>query len=264
MPGNTQTHTSTITAIKGFTDNYFWKLCYGSRAVIVDPGDAKPIIANLTQNQQQLTALLITHHHADHTGGVNALKSQYDCVVYGPAKEAQNVVEQPLVECERIIPEGIAETAEIIDVPGHTAGHISYYFPHLKALFCGDTLFTGGCGRIFEGTVAQMFHSLQKLAKLPEDTLVYCAHEYTLNNLRFAITVEPHNKALQQRLKAVETARSSHQPTVPGTIAEELATNPFLRVHQTEIRQSAEANTGYRMHSDEETFAVIRKMKDTF
>ncbi len=258
------TNTCTISAINGFTDNYFWKISAGSQAVIVDPGDAKPLIADLIQHQQTLTAILITHHHADHIGGVNGLKDKYPCIVYGPSKEAQNVVEHSVTEHDRFQPQGLSETAEIIEVPGHTAGHISYYFPQLKALFCGDTLFAGGCGRIFEGTAAQMFHSLQKLARLPVDTRVYCAHEYTLSNLRFAITVEPHNKALQQRLKSVEKARANNQPTVPSTLGEELATNPFLRVNQTEIRQTAESSTGYMMHSDEETFAVIRKMKDSF
>lgn len=257
-------HNCSISPIKGFTDNYFWKLSVGSKAVIVDPGDASAVIADLEKNQQTLTSILITHHHADHIGGVIALKDRYNCPIYGPSKEAQNVVQRPLHGDECFVPEGLSDSAVVIEVPGHTAGHISYYFHELKALFCGDTLFAGGCGRIFEGTAAQMYQSLQKLAQLPENTQVYCAHEYTLANLKFAISVEPHNKALQLRLKSVEEARAHNKPTVPSSIGEELATNPFLRVNQTEIRQAAESTTGYMMHSDEETFAVIRKMKDVF
>ncbi len=257
-----------ISAIKGFTDNYFWKITSGNTsdnlAVVVDPGDAAVVIANLQKNQQQLSAILITHHHSDHIGGVKALKQKYPCKVYGPAKEASQVVERQLVEGENITPEGLSFEFNILDVPGHTLGHISYYCAELKALFCGDTLFAGGCGRIFEGSAAQMHHSLAKLAKLPADTRIYCAHEYTLSNLNFAISVEPNNIALQERLAAVKLAVANNIPTVPSLLAEELATNPFLRVEQAEIINSTPSSSTPASRTLVDTFAAIRTMKDNF
>lgn len=266
---STDQHQSTatvgnISAIKGFSDNYFWKITSGNRAVVVDPGDAAVVIANLEKNQQQLSAILITHHHADHIGGVKALKQKYHCKVYGPAKEASDVVECQLVEADNITPEGLSCEFNILDVPGHTLGHISYYCAELKALFCGDTLFAGGCGRIFEGTAAQMYHSLAKLAKLPADSRIYCAHEYTLNNLNFAISVEPNNNALQQRLAAVKVSVANNIPTVPSLLAEELATNPFLRVEYAEIINSAKLFSTSVNRTSVDTFAAIRAMKDNF
>ena len=231
----------TIDPVPAFRDNYLWLLSYAGRAAIVDPGDAAPVFAALAARSLTLEAILVTHHHADHTGGA-------------PARAL----------CEGDAIEVLGQRLQVLDVPGHTAGHIAYYAPALRALFCGDTLFAGGCGRLFEGTPAQMLASLRKLATLPGDTRIYCAHEYTLSNLRFALAVEPDNLHLQQRSERCSQLRARQVPTVPSTLAEERETNPFLRVTEAPVRRAAEQRTPGAAASDESVFAVLRAWKNVF
>ncbi len=251
-----------VSAINGFTDNYFWKISQGNNCAIVDPGDAKPVLRELKETRQQLTAILITHHHGDHVGGVKQLKQQFNCPVYGPANETIPFIDHPLKQGDRIQVEGLNLSLDIIDIPGHTAGHIGYFGNN--HLFCGDTLFAGGCGRLFEGTPEQMLNSLEKLAALPLNTQIYCAHEYTLSNLKFALSVEPDNKTLEERYFQVKLAREKHQATVPSTLTIELATNPFLRTGQPGLKASAEKFLGRTTTSKAQVFAAIRQLKDQF
>lgn len=249
-----------ISYIKAFQDNYFWKITEGHHCLIVDPGDAQPVIDDVNACNQTISAILVTHHHSDHIGGVKTLKSQFQCPVYGPNREASQVVDIPLFEGDKIRPEGSNHEFQIFEVPGHTLGHISYFADHLQALFCGDTLFAGGCGRLFEGTAAQMLASLKKLSSLPPETKVYCAHEYTLSNLKFALTIEPDNKALVTRFQKIKKMRSENMSTVPSLLEDELATNPFLRTHSSNIKE-----TLFAADKDEVgIFAQIRALKDHF
>ncbi len=251
-----------IEPIPAFDDNYVWWLADGRAAVVVDPGDAAPVARRLSQTGLQLTAILVTHHHGDHVGGVEALVEATGAHVYGPAAEAIACVRTPLSAGDRI--EVLGHSFEVIDVPGHTRGHIAYYAPRLAALFCGDTLFACGCGRLFEGTPQQMAESLGRLARLPGETSVYCAHEYTLANIRFALAVEPDNPRLAARGRACEAARVAGRPTLPSTIAEELATNPFLRCDVPALRARAERETPGAGASAVATFAALRAWKNRF
>ncbi|WP_085315611.1 hydroxyacylglutathione hydrolase [Derxia lacustris] len=228
-----------VHALPAFADNYLWLIEDGRRAAIVDPGDAAVVRQALAERGLTLGAILLTHHHADHTGGVAALAAEQPCRVHGPRAEAIAGVTEPHEGGERF--ELFGQTAEVIAVPGHTRGHIAYYLPRLAALFCGDTLFAGGCGRLFEGTSAQMWASLSRLAALPGSTAVYCAHEYTLANLRFALAVEPGNAALVERERLVRGWRADGRISLPSSIALELATNPFLRAAEPAVAASAEA-----------------------
>ncbi|WP_265942991.1 hydroxyacylglutathione hydrolase [Dechloromonas sp. A34] len=214
-----------VSFIPAFKDNYIWLLTQGSSAFVVDPGEAAPVLARLEADGLRLEGILITHHHGDHQGGVGELKAHYKPEVFAPAKESITGCTRPLDGGERI--EVLGQTLQVMAVPGHTLGHIAYYAPGL--LFCGDTLFGAGCGRLFEGTPAQMAASLDSFAALPDETLIYCAHEYTEMNLRFALAVEPDNLALRQRVTRVAAQRAAGLPSVPSTLAEEKATNPFLR-----------------------------------
>lgn len=258
-----------IRGVPAFNDNYLWLLDDGERAVVVDPGDAAPVQAALAQRELSLCAILITHHHFDHTGGVDALLAVAPVPVFGPDDARIPQVTHPLKAGDRC--EFLGLEAEIIEVPGHTSEHIAYFVRDPAAcgaplLFCGDTLFAGGCGRLFEGSPAQMRNSLQKLADLPDDTRVYCAHEYTQANLKFAKAVEPNNAALAARIESVAQARDAGQPTVPSTLAEELATNPFMRWQQQEVIASAASQRGSnaRELAADEVFATIRQWKDNF
>ena len=222
-----------VIRIPAFKDNYIWLLRKGRSAVVVDPGDALPVLEVLKHEALQLEAILITHHHADHQGGVAKLLSNSPAEVFGPAAESITGLSRPLRGGESIRFEAIGADFQVLTVPGHTLGHLAYYGN--GCLFCGDTLFGAGCGRLFEGTPAQMSKSLASLAALPNETAVYCAHEYTQVNLRFAQTVEPGNRELQRRAESVAIARAEERATIPSSIALEKATNPFLRCHAQEI-----------------------------
>ncbi|TFW31938.1 hydroxyacylglutathione hydrolase [Massilia horti] len=257
----------TVLAVPAFKDNYLWLIHDGVHAAAVDPGDAEPILAALDDHKLTLTAILLTHHHADHIGGVPGLLARTRVPVFGPRNEDIAVVTEPLSEGDRVQVPGLDLAFDILDVPGHTRGHIAYVrsTPGLHWLFCGDTLFAGGCGRLFEGTPAQMVHSLAKLAALPEDTLVFCAHEYTLSNLRFAEAVEPANQALHLRLRDESAKRAAGLPTVPSTIGLEKGTNPFLRYREPEIVEKLLAAGKLAPGaSPVEAFAALRAWKNAF
>jgi hydroxyacylglutathione hydrolase len=263
------TQALSVLTVPAFRDNYLWLIHDGTHAAVVDPGDAKPILAALKENGLKLTAILLTHHHADHIGGVPELLQHYQVPVFGPRNETIAAVTLPVGESKIVDVPGLALKLSVLDVPGHTMGHIAYVREadgdQPAWLFCGDTLFAGGCGRLFEGTPAQMISSLGKLAALPDTTLVYCAHEYTLSNLRFARVVEPDNVALQERVR-VETDKREHDlPTVPSTIALEKATNPFLRYREPAI--AAQLLKGGRLDRADTplaTFTALRLWKNDF
>ncbi len=220
-----------ISLIPAFKDNYIWLLTCGQRAAVVDPGDAAPVMARLEAAGLTLEAILITHHHADHQGGVAALVERWQPTVFAPASESITGCNRPLSGGERI--EILGQMIDVLAVPGHTLGHLAYFAP--GALFCGDTLFGAGCGRLFEGTPAQMAASLERIAALPDETLIYCAHEYTEANLRFALAVEPDNPAVQARVAKVAALRAAGLSSVPSTLAEEKASNPFLRCSEPTV-----------------------------
>ncbi|MEE8118967.1 MAG: hydroxyacylglutathione hydrolase [Gammaproteobacteria bacterium] len=253
-----------ISPIPAFQDNYFWLICPSDSnlAAVVDPGDAQPVREALSASGKTLAAILVTHHHADHVEGVRELKSKFGVEAWGPAKEVPHLVDHPLAEGDiaKITP--LQLEFEVLDLPGHTLGHIG--FLGQGALFCGDTLFSAGCGRLFEGTPAQMTDSLGKLSRLPATTRFYCAHEYTLANLSFAATVEPENTAIVEFRQHAEVLRSEGQPTLPSTIGEQLAVNPFLRCHLDAVKMSAERWYGSALDDTVRVFAAVRSWKDGF
>ncbi|MFZ6750259.1 hydroxyacylglutathione hydrolase [Undibacterium sp. Ren11W] len=254
-----------ILTVPAFDDNYLWIIHDGQHAVVVDPGDATPILAALAQHRLQLSAILLTHHHADHIGGVPELLRHAKVPVYGPKNDKIAVVTHALVQDDSVRIEDLGLVFRVLDVPGHTAGHIAYFAPEQHWLFCGDTLFAGGCGRLFEGTPKQMLASLDKLAALPDDTLVHCAHEYTLSNLRFALALEPGNVALQQRMLSAQTMRQHGIATVPSLLALEKQTNPFLRSREVSIVAGLLAAGKIPAIQDELShFAAIREWKNNF
>ena len=253
-----------LIALPAFADNLIWMLHDGHQAIVVDPGAAAPVSNALAARGLRLAAILVTHHHADHVGGLAELAPLLDGPVYGPAHEAMPVAVQPLSEGMRFALPGAQ--VEVLEVPGHTAGHIAYVVTvpgQAPWLFCGDTLFSGGCGRVFEGTPAQMLHSLDKLAALPGETRVCCAHEYTLSNLRFARTIEPRNEALADYELRCKALRAEGAWTLPSTIATERAVNPFLRAGEPEVVASARAH-GAASSDRTEVFATLREWKNTF
>ncbi|MBL8524312.1 MAG: hydroxyacylglutathione hydrolase [Betaproteobacteria bacterium] len=252
--------------VPAFSDNYLWVIHNGRNAVAVDPGDASPVIDFLTAQNLTLSGILCTHHHADHVGGVEAMLDFLDLrgqiPVYGPAGEKIPARTMALKEGERVVLPGVELELNVLDVPGHTAGHIAYVGQDM--LFCGDTLFACGCGRLFEGTAAQMTKSLAKLKELPGHTRVYCAHEYTMSNIRFAEAVEPDNADLKLRKAFCAAKRHRNQPTLPSTIALELATNPFLRWDSPAVVAAAEGRAGRALRANHEIFASIREWKNNF
>ena len=248
-----------ISFIPAFKDNYIWLLTRGDRAVVVDPGDAAPVIERLESLGLSLEAILVTHHHPDHQGGIAALADRWHPEVYAPADESITGRTQPL--CGGEIIDVLGVPVEVAAVPGHTLGHLAYRAPGV--LFCGDTLFGAGCGRLFEGTPEQMTASLAWIAALPDDTQVYCAHEYTAMNLPFAVAVEPNNPALPARQRAVAQARAANQPTVPLLLAEEKATNPFLRCRESAVI-SAAVQRGAASTAEADVFAAIRRWRNEF
>ena len=252
--------------LPAFTDNYIWMLHDGRQAVVVDPGDASPVVQALQHLGLQLKAILVTHYHADHVGGVDSLRNATGAMVYGPASER---IPQPAVALgAHDVVETLGLRFEVIDVPGHTAGHIAYYCPDMEGaplLFCGDTLFSGGCGRLFEGTPAQMLDSLDQLAALPDSTRVCCTHEYTLSNLQFARTVEPGNAKLLHYSSQCEALRANDQPTLPSYIALERDINPFLRVRHTAVAQAAHDHDAQVNQADAvAVLAALRQWKNEF
>jgi hydroxyacylglutathione hydrolase len=254
-----------ISPLPAFSDNYLWLLNRGRRAVVVDPGDAEPVLKALASRQLQLDAILVTHHHGDHVGGVEKLRSHTGATVYGPRSERIEGVDVAVAEGDRVT---VLDTDfTVIEVPGHTAGHIAYFSDALDppVLFCGDTLFGCGCGRLFEGTPAQMLGSLDRLASLAGTTRVYCAHEYTLANIRFALAVEPGNAELQRRARDASVQRERGEPTLPSTIGLELQTNPFMRSDAGAVREAAIAHAGASaVRSRTDVFATLRAWKNDF
>ncbi|HTN48439.1 MAG TPA: hydroxyacylglutathione hydrolase [Burkholderiaceae bacterium] len=254
-----------ITPLPAFSDNYFWLLSRAGHAVVVDPGDAAPVLLALRDRQLRLDAILVTHHHGDHVGGVEKLRADTGARVFGPRRERIAGVDVDLAEGDSVT---VLDTDFIvIEVPGHTSGHIAYFTASLAppALFCGDTLFGCGCGRLFEGTPAQMLASLDRLAALPANTRVYCAHEYTLANIRFALVVDPANPELQRRQHDAAALRDFGEPTLPSTIGLELRTNPFMRSDSDAVRAAAVAHAGAPAgRSRTDVFTAIRAWKNEF
>ena len=250
-----------IIRIPAFKDNYIWLLRKGAAAVVVDPGDARPVLEVLEREGLTLTAILITHHHADHQGGVAGLLARYPAAVFGPQVESITGLSRPLRGGETIDLPELGVAFAVIAVPGHTLGHLAYY--GADCLFCGDTLFGAGCGRVFEGTMAQMRASLERLAALPEGTAVYCAHEYTQANLRFALAVDPDNRRLRQRADEVAAARAMGEASVPSTLAQEKATNPFLRCGERALIASAQRRVA-QANDPLEVFTALREWKNGF
>ncbi|MFC5473958.1 hydroxyacylglutathione hydrolase [Paraherbaspirillum soli] len=253
-----------VLAVPAFNDNYLWLIHDGRHAAVVDPGDAAPILDALARHNLTLTAILLTHHHADHVGGVQTLLQSFKVPVFGPDSEAIAGVSQPLSEGDTADIPQLGLHLSVLDVPGHTSGHIAYVAAEQHWLFCGDTLFAGGCGRLFEGTPTQMTDSLAKLSALQDDTLVFCAHEYTLSNLRFALAVEPDNAKLIARIAAEQAKRDRNQPTVPSTIGLENATNPFLRYRQATIIANLQSAGRLEAADPVSAFAALREWKNTF
>jgi hydroxyacylglutathione hydrolase len=250
-----------VVPVKAFKDNYIWTLRAGGSAAVVDPGEAGPVLEYLEREKLGLAAILATHHHADHVGGIAELLAAHRGVpVYGPRHEPIATLTRAVAEGDKVrIPELDIELA-VLDIPGHTRAHIAYY--GAGALFCGDTLFACGCGRLFEGTAEQMYASLQKLLALPDATRVYCGHEYTLANIGFARTVEPGNERLARREERDRRTRDAGRPTLPSTLGEEKATNPFLRCREPAVVESVNKYLGSRVSDPVRVFAAIREWKN--
>lgn len=247
-----------ILPIPAFQDNYIWLLRNGNHAAVVDPGDAAPVISALEHLSLKLDAILITHHHSDHTGGVADLLQRWPAKVYAPKREQYSFPHQAVEENSIVHLEALNLDLTVMEVPGHTLGHVAYYGANY--LFCGDTLFGAGCGRLFEGTPEQMYNSLQRLAKLPENTAVYCTHEYTEHNLSFARTLDPDNSALSTRQAEAAATRLAGKPTLPSSIDLELETNPFLRCETQAIRLAS----GVKSANPVEVFAAIREIRNHY
>lgn len=253
-----------VITVPAFADNYIWLVTDEQRryAAVVDPGDAQAVLDELQRRVMQPVAILITHHHRDHVGGVEKLLEVYpDLPVYGPASELVPSMTRALGEGQQVVLPELQLCFEVLDVPGHTAGHIAYYGE--GSLFCGDTLFGCGCGRVFDGTLTDLHQSLHRIAQLPAETLVYCAHEYTVDNIGFAKWVEPDNTALAERLQGCWELLDAGRPTVPFELGQEFATNPFLRTHIPEVIAKAEEIAGRETQTPADVFAVLRIWKDT-
>jgi hydroxyacylglutathione hydrolase len=254
-----------LTPIPAFSDNYIWALHDHEQALVVDPGDSAGVTEWLAREGLRLDTILITHHHPDHTGGVAALRDATGARVIGPARERMPEPLRRVVAGDEV--QALGLRFEVLEVPGHTAGHIAFYTPELDGaplLFCGDTLFSGGCGRLFEGTPAQMLDSLTRLAALPDATRVCCTHEYTLSNLRFAMAVEPHNADLAAYQLRCQSQRAQNFPTLPSSIGLEKRINPFLRTDKDEVVHAAQARTPGQPADAVTVFATLREWKNVF
>jgi hydroxyacylglutathione hydrolase len=258
-----------VSMIKAFSDNYIWAISsnLGQKMALVDPGDADVCINFIEQEQMQLSSILITHHHADHIGGINKLveyckNKQWPLTIYGPESENIPHCDVALNDSHTVKLADVDLEFSIIDLPGHTSGHIAYLSQ--DNLFCGDTLFSGGCGRLFEGTPSQMLSSLEKLSALPECTRVYCAHEYTQANLNFALTVEPCNTELVHYYNQVLQKREQGIATIPSSIMLENKINPFLRCNEPSLMTSAAEFSSNKVNNKLQTFTIIRAWKDNF
>ncbi|MEM7026641.1 MAG: hydroxyacylglutathione hydrolase [Pseudomonadota bacterium] len=255
---------ASIIPFPALKDNYIWLLTDINHryAAIVDPSKAEPILDYLEQNTLTPIAILITHHHWDHVGGIEDIIQHYTIPVYTPANETVTCSTHPVKEGDIVSLNEINLSLSVIDVPGHTAGAVAYYSD--TVVFSGDTLFTAGCGRMFEGTPVQMHHSLEKFKTLNRQSLLYCGHEYTEANLQFALAVEPDNEAIKDRLLDVKRLREQNKPSVPSNISIELETNPFLRCREASVIKAASNYIGESIHQPHEVFAVIRQWKDNF
>lgn len=251
-----------IDAIPTLESNYVWALHDGRHALLVDPGEAGPPLAWLAENGLQLGALLITHHHWDHTDGIDEILAKHPVAVYGPEDNRIPQVDHPLREGDHVRIEAPEAEFEVLSVPGHTSIHLAYFGQRL--LLCGDALFSAGCGRLFEGTPEQMLASLDKLAGLPADTRVFCAHEYTVANCRFALAVEPDNEDLQARAREAESLREKGENTLPSTIGAERRFNPFLRAREPAVIEAVREHDPGCSGEPVEVFAALRRWKDNF
>jgi len=251
-----------IVPLPAFKDNYIWTLRAGKHAAVVDPGEARPVKEYLAQEGLTLAAILATHHHPDHVGGIEELIAMAKVPVFGPKGEPIPELTHPVGQDDKVGIPALDAEFSVLEIPGHTRAHVAYY--GLESLFCGDTLFACGCGRVFEGTAEQMLASLMKLAALPDATKVYCGHEYTLANIRFARAVDPGNRALAAREERAAAQRAAGQPTLPSTLGEERATNPFLRCAEPVVVESANKYLGARAADPARVFAAIREWKNRF
>lgn len=262
--------TLSISPIAAFSDNYLWLIARdgSNKVAVVDPGDAKPVIEYLHRHGQQLALILITHWHPDHIGGVNELVSKYDVPVVGPQSSHIPQVTHVVQDGDKvnIFNALFGESLRVLNVPGHTLDHIAYFVESNSQprLFCGDTLFSSGCGRLFEGDGPMMWKSLNKIRQLPEKTEIYCAHEYTLSNLKFALAVEPDNVAVTDRIAQANALRAANRPTVPTTLEQELNFNPFLRCDQNSIKKSVSDRENVQNCDEETIFTALRRWKDQF
>lgn len=262
--------TALITPLPAFEDNYIWLLenTCSTNIAVVDPGDAAPVLKALRERGKTLTDILVTHHHPDHTAGIGELCAHYPQVrVIGPRSERIPTITQQVCDNEQIVVLGF--TFRVLEVPGHTLDHVAFFSNDINTctqpiVFCGDTLFSAGCGRLREGTPEQLFTSLQRLTSLPQDTLVYCTHEYTVSNLRFALHLEPDNIDCLERMAQCLALRASGQPTLPSTIAQELRTNPFLRCRNKGLVAIIETQSGRVLASETAAFGQLRLWKDVF
>ena len=257
MPENIQ-----VIPLRAFKDNYVWTLRKGRFAAVVDPGEAGPVLDYLGAENLELIAILATHHHQDHVGGVAELLQTREVPVYGPRGEPIATLTRAVAGGDRVSIEQLGVSFEVLEIPGHTRAHVAYYGANM--LFCGDTLFACGCGKAFEGTPQQLYASLEKLVALPDETLVYCGHEYTLANIGFAKAVEPENAALLEREASDSRLRRENRPTLPSTIAREKATNPFVRVTRPAVVASANKYLGKRVSDPASVFAALRQWKNEF
>lgn len=253
-----------VLCVPAFTDNYLWVIHRGRHAVVVDPGDAVVIEQTLVEHGLELDAILVTHHHPDHVGGIDALCQRKPVPVIGPAAEMHKIPSITQGVADGDVVSILGTPAQVLEVPGHTLGHIAFHLAGEQWLFCGDTLFSAGCGRLFEGSPEQMLTSLRRLSSLPDSTRVYCAHEYTMSNLAFAAAVEPASTALSTFIEQVAQLRQAGTPSIPSRIGVEKQVNPFLRIQEPSVRSAIEGHTGDQPTGDIAYFAALRAWKDGF